>query len=47
MNITIANSSSGRLESSIYVQLGLVEYNQVDHMLELLKNEVPTIQINK
>lgn len=39
MDITIVNSPSGRLERSIYMQLGLVEYNKVDDMLELLKNE--------
>lgn len=34
MNITIVNGPSGRLESSIYAQLGLVEYNEVEDMLE-------------
>jgi len=34
MNITIVNSLSGRLESSIYVQLGLVEYAENDDIVE-------------
>ena len=34
MNITIVTSPSGRLESSMYVQLGLVEYAENDDGVE-------------